>query len=398
MFLRGFGLGSVFCAARHHPSDQARGGLARKVEGCKGEIFRIMTSLFDSGTLGDIAISNRIIMAPMTRSRAAPGDLPTDLHVEYYRQRASAGLIIAEGTHPSPAGKGYCRTPGIFSPEQVAAWKRVTDAVHAEGGRIVLQLMHVGRIACRLNKDPDAETVAPSAIQAKAKLFTEAGMMEVEAPRALETHEIAGVIEDYAQATRNAMAAGFDGVELHCASGYLPMQFLSTGTNKRTDQYGGSAANRVRFVVEAIEAMAAAAGAGRVGFRICPGNPYNDVSDENPAETYSTLLDTLNGKGLAYLHLIDLKGVGVDSLALAKMHWSGPLILNESLTFEQGQELVGSGTADAVSFGRLYISNPDLVERFRDGAPLAAFNVKTLYSPGPEGFVDYPTRDARASA
>lgn len=356
-----------------------------------------MTSLFDAGTLGDIAISNRIVMAPMTRSRAAPGDLPTDLHVEYYRQRASAGLIIAEGTHPSPAGKGYCRTPGIFSQEQVAAWKKVTDAVHAEGGRIVLQLMHVGRVACRENKDPDAETVAPSAIRANVKLYTEVGMLETVEPRALETSEIPGVIEEYAQATRNALAAGFDGVELHCASGYLPMQFLSTGTNKRTDQYGGSAANRVRFVVETIEAMTAVAGAGRVGFRICPGNPFNDITDDNPAETYSTLLDALDGKGLAYLHLIELKNVGVDSRAVAKAHWHGPLILNESLTFEDGQKLVGEGAADAVSYGRPYIANPDLVERFREGAPLAQFDIKTLYSPGAEGFTDYPTRHGAAA-
>lgn len=350
-----------------------------------------MTSLFDSGTLGDIAISNRIVMAPMTRSRAAPGDLPTDLHVEYYRQRATAGLIITEGAHPSPAGKGYCRTPGIFTPEQVAAWKKVTDAVHAEGGRIVVQLMHVGRVACRLNKDVDAETVAPSAIRANVKLFTEAGQMPVEEPRALETHEVAGVIEEYAQATRNALAAGFDGVELHCTSGYLPAQFLSTGTNKRTDQYGGSVVNRIRFVVEAIEAMTAVAGAGRVGFRICPGNPYNDLTDENPTETYSTLLEALDGKGLAYLHLINVPGLGVDSIGIAKAHWNGPLVLNESFTLEPAKEAVGSGTADAISFGRLFVSNPDLVERFRRGAPLAQFDVKTLYSPGAEGFTDYPT-------
>ena len=356
-----------------------------------------MTSLFDSGTLGDIAISNRIVMAPMTRSRAAPGDLPTDLHVEYYRQRATAGLIISEGVHPSPAGKGYCRTPGIFSPEQVVAWKKVTDAVHAEGGRMVAQLMHVGRIACRLNKDADAETVAPSAIKANAKLFTEAGMMEVEEPRALETHEVAAVIEEYAQATRNALAAGFDGVELHCTSGYLPAQFLSTGTNKRTDQYGGSVENRIRFVVEAIEAMIAVAGAGRVGFRICPGNPYNDLSDENPTETYSTLLDALDGKGLAYLHLINVPGLGVDSLGIAKAHWNGPLVLNESFTYEPAQQAVASGTADAISFGRLFVSNPDLVERFRRGAPLAQFDVKTLYSPGAEGFTDYPTLEEEAA-
>lgn len=343
-------------------------------------------------------LGNRIIMAPMTRSRAAPGDLPTDLHVEYYRQRASAGLIISEGTHPSPTGKGYCRTPGLYSPEQVAAWKKVTDAVHAEGGRIVVQLMHVGRIASHLNKDPGAETVAPSAIRANAQVFTEAGMKDVDEPRALETHEIAGVIEEYAQAARNALAAGFDGVELHCTSGYLPAQFLSSGSNKRTDQYGGSAANRVRFVVETIEALVAAIGAGRVGFRICPGNPYNDIHDDNPAETYGTLLDALNPMGLAYLHLIEMKNPQVDSRVLAKAHWTGKLILNESLTFEQGQALVGEGAADAISFGRPFIANPDLVERFRRGAPLAEFNLKTLYSAGPEGFIDYPALEESVSA
>ena len=239
--------------------------------------------------------------------------------------------------------------------------------------------------------------MAPSAIKANAKLFTEDGMMEVEEPRALETHEVAAVIEEYAQATRNALAAGFDGVELHCTSGYLPAQFLSTGTNKRTDQYGGSVENRIRFVVEAIEAMIAVAGAGRVGFRICPGNPYNDLSDENPTETYSTLLDALDGKGLAYLHLINVPGLGVDSLGIAKAHWNGPLVLNESFTYEPAQQAVASGTADAISFGRLFVSNPDLVERFRRGAPLAQFDVKTLYSPGAEGFTDYPTLEEEAA-
>src|SRR5690606_12582665 len=237
-----------------------------------------------------------------------------------------------------------------------------------------------------------------SAIRANAQVFTEAGMKDVDEPRALETHEIAGVIEEYAQAARNALAAGFDGVELHCTSGYLPAQFLSSGSNKRTDQYGGSAANRVRFVVETIEALVAAIGAGRVGFRICPGNPYNDIHDDNPAETYGTLLDALNPMGLAYLHLIEMKNPQVDSRVLAKAHWTGKLILNESLTFEQGQALVGEGAADAISFGRPFIANPDLVERFRRGAPLAEFNLKTLYSAGAEGFIDYPALEESVSA
>ena len=349
-----------------------------------------MPNLFDPVVLGDIELSNRVIMAPMTRSRAGEGDLPNDLHVAYYQQRATAGLIIAEGTQPSLNGKGYCRTPGIHTAEQVAAWRRVTDAVHAEGGRIVLQLMHVGRVASHLNKDPGAETVAPSAIRAKGQIYTEQGMMDLDMPRALETAEIAGVIAEYAQATTNALAAGFDGVELHCTSGYLPAQFLSSNSNQRTDQYGGSAANRIRFVVEAIDAMVAAGGAGRVGFRICPGNPFNDIHDENPAETYGALLDALAPKGLAYLHLIEVANPQVDSRALAKQHWSGKLILNESITYEKAQELLADNVADAISFGRPFIANPDLVARWKSGAPLAKFDLATVYAGGEAGYSDYP--------
>jgi len=349
-----------------------------------------MTTLFDPVELGGLALKNRIVMAPMTRSRAGAGDVPTELHVEYYRQRATAGLIVSEGTQPSPDGKGYCRTPGLHSPQQVAAWRAVTDAVHAAGGRIVVQLMHVGRIAHSFNKDPGAETIAPSAIRAKGQMFTESGLMDFDMPRALEMHEIPKVISDYAHATENALAAGFDGVELHCTSGYLPAQFLSTGTNQRTDQYGGSAINRVRFVVETLEAMAAVAGAGRVGFRICPGIPFNDLHDDNPAETFETLLTTVLPLKLAYLHLIYVPSPQVDSLQLVKRLWRGPLILNESITFEQAQQLLAAGTADAISFGRPFIANPDLVERFSHGAPLAPFDHHTLYTAGAKGYIDYP--------
>ncbi|WP_067732576.1 alkene reductase [Novosphingobium naphthalenivorans] len=349
-----------------------------------------MTSLFDPGMLGDIQIANRVVMAPMTRSRAGDGDVPTDLHVEYYRQRAGAGLIITEGTQPSPAGKGYCRTPGIHSSSQIKAWRKVTDAVHAEGGKIVLQLMHVGRVASHLNKAPGVETIAPSAIQAAGEMFTESGMVPLDTPRAIETDEIPSIIEEYASAARNAVQAGFDGVELHCTSGYLPAQFLSSGSNHRTDGYGGPAANRIRFVVETIQALSRAIGSERVGFRICPGNPFNDIHDDDPVETYGLLLKTLSPLGLAYLHLIDWPNPQIESLPLAQSCWQGPLILNESITLERAKTLISGKTADAVSFGRPFIANPDLVLRFRKGLPLAEFDPNTLYSPGPEGYVTYP--------
>jgi N-ethylmaleimide reductase len=251
--------------------------------------------------------------------------------------------------------------------------------------------MHVGRIATRYNKAPDAETVAPSSIRARGQIFTEAaGMQDFDVPRALETHEIPQVIEEFRQATRNALAAGFDGVELHGASGYLPMQFLSSGTNQRTDRYGGSAENRVRFVVETLAAMSEVAGADRLGLRICPGNPFNDVHDDDPAGTYAALLRAVRPLRLAYLHLIHLPHPHVDSLVLARKIRAAPLLLNESITFEMAQKYLGDGTAAAVSFARYFIANPDLVHRWRIGAPLAEFDRKTLYTSGAKGYIDYP--------
>jgi N-ethylmaleimide reductase len=350
-----------------------------------------MTTLFDPVKLGDLELSNRIVMAPMTRSRAGDGDVPTDLNVEYYRQRATAGLIISEGTQPSENGKGYCRTPGIHSAAQIAGWRKVTKAVHAEGGKIVLQIMHCGRIGAQANRAPGAESVAPSAIQAAGQMFTDAaGMQDFDVPRALEISEIPALIAEFGQATANALEAGFDGVELHAASGYLPMQFLSSGSNHRTDRYGGSAENRVRAAVEMLEAMAKAAGPGRVGIRICPGVSFNDIQDDNPKETYSTLLKAIDPMGLAYLHLILLKTPQVDGLEVAKANFTGNLILNDSITLERGNEMVDSGEATAISFARYFLANPDLVRRFREGAELAHFNRKTLYTPGPAGYTDYP--------
>ncbi|MGI9287176.1 MAG: alkene reductase, partial [Pseudomonadales bacterium] len=332
-------------------------------------------NLFDPISLGRISLSNRIVMAPMTRSRAGEGDVPTAMNVEYYRQRAGAGLIITEGTQPSPNGKGYCRTPGIHSVEQVAGWKKVVDAVHAEGGKIVLQIMHCGRIASHLNRDAGTETVAPSAIQAKGEMYTDAkGMVPFDEPRALKTDEIPAIVEEYRQATKNAYEAGFDGVELHCTSGYLPAQFLSTGTNHRSDQYGGSVQNRCRFVLEVLQAMASVDGADRVGMRICPGNPFNNLRDEDPEETFATLLDLVEPLGLAYLHVIQSPWPDKDNFALGRAHFSGKLILNESFDLEKGQQALADGTGELVSYARHFISNPDLVRRFKEDAPLNDFD------------------------
>lgn len=347
--------------------------------------------LFTPVRLGDLELANRIVMAPMTRNRAGPADEPTALTVEYYRQRATAGLIVTEGTYPSPAGKGYYRTPGIHGPAQVSAWRAVADAVHREGGRIVMQLMHCGRACVRSNKAPDAETVAPSAIRCRDKIPGPDGVpTETDAPRMLETAEISRVIEEYAEAARNARAAHMDGVELHCTSGYLPMQFLSTGSNIRTDRYGGSTRNRVRFAVETLEALAGAVGAGRVGMRIFPGNPFNDMHDDDPADTYGALLRAVDAIGLAYVHLIHYPTPALDGLRLVESSWSGAVMVNNNLRYDSARSLIASGRARAVSFGRPFISNPDLVERFRCGAALTPPDRRTFYTGEAVGYTDYP--------
>lgn len=357
-----------------------------------------MTDIFSPVTLGDIALSNRVVMAPMTRDRAGPGDVPTDIMVEYYRQRASAGLIVTEGTQPSPTGKGYWRTPGIHSEAQVEGWRKVANVVHGAGGKIVMQLMHVGRAAVQANKDADAETVSPSAIQCPDKIPGPDGVpVETVVPRALETDEISGVIAEYVAAARNAIAAGLDGIELHCASGYLPMQFLSSNTNQRTDRYGGSVENRIRFVVELLEALAGAVGAGRVGFRICPGVKFNGMDDANPHETYAALLKAIDGLGLAYCHLIHIPLEGQDALELVRANWTGPVIENGGLNLEKASAVVAEGKAEAVSFGYLYIANPDLVERFQSGAALNKANKASFYTGHGDdrvGYLDYALLDA----
>lgn len=346
--------------------------------------------LFAPVRLGALELRNRIVMAPMTRSRADNTGVPTDIMVEYYRQRAGAGLIISEGIAPSADGLGYCRTPGIYSPDQVAAWRRVTAAVHAEGGQIVAQLMHVGRIANALNKPTGSRTVAPSAVRARGEIYTDQqGMQPFDPPAALTLAEIAEVIEHYRQATRNAFEAGFDGVELHCTSGYLPAQFLSTGSNRRDDRYGGNAVNRIRFVLEVLQAICAVDGAARVGMRICPDNPFNDLQDDNPQETFEYLLEEVDSMELAYLHAIRMPGGRVDNIALGQRYFGDNLIGNESYDFDEASQAVAGGELTAVSFGRPFISNPDLVERWRLGLELAPLDPATLYTPGAQGYTTY---------
>jgi N-ethylmaleimide reductase len=348
-----------------------------------------MPTLFDPITLGDIECSNRIFMAPMTRSRAGAGDVPQQISVDYYAQRASSGLIITEGTYPSFDGKGYVRTPGIYTPDQIKAWGSVTDAVHDRGGKIVCQIMHCGRIASHHNKRQPSRTLAPSALQAKGEMYTDAaGMEPFDMPEEMTLDDIKRTIADFGQSAKNAEIAGFDGVELHGTSGYLPAQFLSTGANQRNDKYGGSVENRIRFVVECLETMIAAIGAGRVGLRICPGNPFNDLSDDNPEETFTALLQAIDPLGLAYLHVIRMDA-GVDNIALANKYFSGPIILNDSYDLESGNAALKKGEASAISFGRPYVANPDLVERYKSGVSLTKPDYKTLYTPGENGYTDY---------
>lgn len=344
--------------------------------------------LFAPITLGDIDCANRIFMAPMTRSRAGEGDAPTDMNALYYGQRASSGLIITEGVYPNVDGKGYVRTPGIVTEAQIAGWKLVADAVHARGGKLVMQIMHCGRISSHHNKPKGSRTLAPSAIQAKGEIYTDAaGMAAHDMPEELTLAEIKQTVADFGQAAANAIEAGCDGVELHCTSGYLPAQFLSTGTNTRSDEYGGALENRLRFVIDVLGAMTKAVGAGRAGIRICPGNPFNDLTDDNPEETFRALIQAINPMGLAFLHVIRMKA-GVDNITLAA-EFSGPVILNDSYDLERGNRALGKGQADAISFGRHYVSNPDLAEKFKSGTELTKPDYKTLYTAGPKGYVDY---------
>jgi N-ethylmaleimide reductase len=352
--------------------------------------------IFSPFRLGPLDLPNRVVMAPMTRNRAGPGNVPTALNATYYAQRAGAGLIVTEATQVSPQGVGYPGTPGIHSAEQVAGWKLVTDAVHSAGGRIFLQLWHVGRISHPSLQPGGALPVAPSAIAPAGQAWTTNGMEAFVTPRALETDEIPGIVEDFRRGAAYARDAGFDGVELHGANGYLIDQFLRDSTNKRTDRYGGSALNRARFLIEVTQALIGEWGGERVGVRLSPTNPYNDIADSNPAATFSTAANELNRLGIAYLHIVE-PGPG-DPVAAGEMPdirffrkiWRGPLIANKGYDLERANAVLREGTADLVSFAALYLANPDLAERFRRRGPFNPPDRKTFYGGAAKGYTDYP--------
>lgn len=348
-----------------------------------------MNQLFTPVRIGRHTLPNRLIMAPMTRSRSDDAGVPSDLVSLYYAQRASAGLIITEGVYPSAMGKGYVRTPGIETDAQIAAWKKVTEAVHAKGGRIFMQVMHCGRISHPSLLPNDTQPVAPSAIKPTGKTWTGSGMQEFVTPRELSLDEIAGVIDDFRMATRRALAVGFDGVELHAASGYLPEQFLSSGSNQRQDEYGGSVANRARFVLDVLAAMVAEAGGDRVGIKISPEMNFNDIVDANPQETYTYLVEQLRGLNLAYLH-VALFGAKVDYHALLRPLFNGVYLIGGGLDQKSAEAALADGRADATVFGGAFLANPDLPERFRQGGALNTPDKNTFYSPGAQGYTDYP--------
>ncbi|WP_139984299.1 alkene reductase [Nocardioides litoris] len=357
-----------------------------------------MPDLFEPLTAGAWTLPNRIVMAPLTRSRADDAGVPGDLAVEYYRQRATAGLIITEGTQPSAVGKGYTNTPGLHSPEQVEGWRRVADAVHERGGRIVAQLMHVGRVSHPDNKD-GLEAVAPSALAAPGEMFTKGGMKEHPAPRALETSEIAGVVEEFAQAARNAIEAGLDGVEVHGANGYLIHQFLAPGSNERTDEYGGSPENRARFGIEVVRAVVDAIGADRVGIRLSPAHNIQGCTEDDPADveaTYAALSAAIAPLGLAYVSVLSADPRS-EAVTRIRKEFGGTFIINTGFgdvtTRESAQALLDDDLGDAVAVGRLFIANPDLPRRWETGAELNEPDPDTFYTPGAKGYTDYPALD-----
>ena len=359
-----------------------------------------MATLFDKLTIGNIELSNRIIYAPMTRSRADDDGVQPDYTAEYYAQRASGGLLITEAPNVSAVAKGYVRTPGVFSEEQIASWRNVTDAVHEKGGKIFLQIFHTGRIALPDFQPGNQLPVAPSSVKAAGKNYTDSGMKDFVEPRAMTANEIKQTVQDFAAASRNAVDAGFDGVELHGANGYLVHQFLGTNTNLRTDEYGGSDANRARFLFEVVDAISAAIGSERLGVKLSPSVPFNDMQDANAEEFYPYLVSELGKKNLAYLHIgfEEQPANNIDWHSLLRPHYDGVYFANGGFTKGSGEKLLGSGGADAIVFGKLYLANPDLPERFKHEAELNAWDESTFYTPGEKGYTDYQTLAQAATA
>jgi N-ethylmaleimide reductase len=362
------------------------------------------SKLFEPYKLGAVTLTNRAVMAPLTRNRAVAGFVPNPLAIEYYGQRASAGLLITEASQVSQQGQGYQDTPGIYTKDQIAGWRKITDHVHERGGHIYIQLWHVGRISHTSLQPNGGAPVAPSAIRAKGKTFVGGTFADVSEPRALELSEIPGIIDSFKRASANALEAGFDGVEIHGANGYLLDQFAKDGANTRTDAYGGSIENRARLMVEVSKAVVAEAGANRTGIRISPVTPANDVSDSDPQPLFDHIVDQLNALKLVYIHVIEGATGGprdnapfdYDSL---RKRFSGTYIANNGYDFKLATEVLEKNKADLIAFGKLFISNPDLVERLKLGAPLNDFDKATFYGGGAKGYTDYPVlaREAAAS-
>ncbi len=353
-------------------------------------------TLFSPIKLGPYTLPNRCAMAPMTRNRAAAGNVPQALNVKYYEQRTSAGLIITEGSQVSPQGIGYPNTPGIYTAEQVAGWKKVTAAVHAKGGHIFLQLWHVGRISHPSLQPAGALPLAPSAIKPAGQVYTFQGMQDYVAPHALTTGEIPAIIEQFRSAAKHALEAGFDGVEIHGANGYLLDQFLRDGSNTRTDGYGGTIARRARLMLEVTEAVCGVWGGNRVGIRLSPLQPFNDVRDSTPEETFSFVVRELNRFNLAYLHITEMgrdapgvAGPAFDLLKLRKI-WKGVYMTNSGYDLARANAAIGRGDADMVSFGAPFLANPDLPARMEQGVPLNTPDQATFYGGSEKGYTDYP--------
>jgi N-ethylmaleimide reductase len=349
--------------------------------------------LFSPATLGSIALKNRMVMAPLTRNRAGEGGVPHDLNVTYYAQRASAGLIITEATPISAMAHGYPALPGIYSDAQIAGWKKVVDAVHAKGGKIISQIWHVGRISHPSLLD-GALPVAPSAIKPAGKAFTYKGLVDYVEPRALDAAELPAIVQDYVHATKCALKAGFDGVEIHAANGYLLDQFLRDGSNTRTDNYGGSFENRARLLLEVTAAVVAVAGADKTGVRLSPSNPFNDMHDSNPQALFNFVTESLNQFNLAYLHVVEggIAGGGVAEpfdFAQMRKHFKGAYMANLSYDKARGNTAIASGHADVIAYGVPFLANPDLVERYRTDAPLNEADSKSFYGGAEKGYTDY---------
>lgn len=361
--------------------------------------------LFTPASAGSISLKNRIVMAPLTRNRArADDDAPYELHADYYSQRASAGLIITEASQISAQGKGYAWTPGIYSQAQIEGWKKVTEAVHARGGKIVIQLWHVGRISHPVLQPGGVAPVAPSAIAANSKTFDGERFIDTPTPRTLDLAEIPGIVDDYRKAAEHALAAGFDGVEVHAANGYLIDQFLRDSSNLRTDAYGGSVENRTRFLKEVIDAVVGVLGADRVGVRLSPFSNANDISDSDPMTTFGHAIDVLNSYGLAYLHLVEGQTGGPRELPegadLAALYarFNGTRMGNNGYDRDLAIDAVENDRVDLVAIGRPFISNPDLVERLEQNALLNEADQATFYGGDREGYTDYPSlEDTRAA-